>query len=56
MEEENSWKNTCRHTTLTLRDGTVHKAKFKFNSKFGRAASPLSTPPKRDVHEVWSTD
>src|SRR5215217_5707019 len=27
---ENSWKNTCRQLTLTLRDGTVHVAKFKF--------------------------
>src|SRR5215213_7243547 len=26
---ENSWKNTCRQLTLTLRDGTVHVAKFK---------------------------
>ena len=27
---ESSWKNTCRVLTLTLRDGTVHTAKFKF--------------------------
>jgi len=27
---ESSWKNTCRLLTLTLRDGTVHTAKFKF--------------------------
>ena len=27
---ENSWKNTCRQLTVTLRDGTVHSAKFKF--------------------------
>lgn len=27
---ENSWKNTCRLLTVTLRDGTVHSAKFKF--------------------------
>ena len=27
---ENSWKNTCRQLTVTLRDGTVHIAKFKF--------------------------
>ncbi|HSE30632.1 MAG TPA: immunoglobulin-like domain-containing protein, partial [Pyrinomonadaceae bacterium] len=27
---ENSWKNTCRQLTITLRDGTVHTAKFKF--------------------------
>ncbi|HET6979253.1 MAG TPA: immunoglobulin-like domain-containing protein [Pyrinomonadaceae bacterium] len=27
---EKSWKNTCRMLTLTLRDGTVHTAKFKF--------------------------
>lgn len=27
---EGSWKNTCRQLTLTLRDGTVHVAKFKF--------------------------
>jgi hypothetical protein len=27
---ENSWKNTCRQLTVTLRDGTVHTAKFKF--------------------------
>ncbi|HKG62207.1 MAG TPA: immunoglobulin-like domain-containing protein [Pyrinomonadaceae bacterium] len=27
---ESSWKNTCRQLTLTLRDGTVHVAKFKF--------------------------
>ena len=27
---ETSWKNTCRQLTLTLRDGTVHQAKFKF--------------------------
>jgi uncharacterized repeat protein (TIGR01451 family) len=27
---ESSWKNTCRQLTLTLRDGTVHTAKFKF--------------------------
>jgi uncharacterized repeat protein (TIGR01451 family) len=26
---ENSWKNTCRQLTVTLRDGTVHTAKFK---------------------------
>src|SRR5215213_504567 len=27
---EGSWKNTCRQLTVTLRDGTVHIAKFKF--------------------------
>jgi uncharacterized repeat protein (TIGR01451 family) len=27
---ENSWKNTCRQLTLTLADGTVHQAIFKF--------------------------
>jgi uncharacterized repeat protein (TIGR01451 family) len=27
---ESSWKNTCRQVTVTLRDGTVHIAKFKF--------------------------
>jgi len=27
---ETSWKNTCRQLTVTLRDGTVHTAKFKF--------------------------
>jgi len=27
---ENSWKNTCRQLNVTLRDGTVHSAKFKF--------------------------
>ena len=27
---ESSWKNTCRVLTLTLRDGTVHTANFKF--------------------------
>ena len=27
---ENSWKNTCRQLTVTLLDGTVHTAKFKF--------------------------
>ena len=27
---ENSWKNTCRQLTVTLRDGTLHVAKFKF--------------------------
>jgi uncharacterized repeat protein (TIGR01451 family) len=27
---ESSWKNTCRQLTVTLRDGTVHVAKFKF--------------------------
>ena len=27
---ENSWKNTCRQLNVTLRDGTVHTAKFKF--------------------------
>jgi uncharacterized repeat protein (TIGR01451 family) len=27
---ESSWKNTCRQLTMTLRDGTVHVAKFKF--------------------------
>ncbi|HKU74705.1 MAG TPA: PxKF domain-containing protein, partial [Pyrinomonadaceae bacterium] len=27
---EKSWKNTCRQLTLTLRDGTVHIANFKF--------------------------
>lgn len=27
---ESSWKNTCRLLTVTLRDGTVHQAKFKF--------------------------
>jgi hypothetical protein len=26
---ENSWKNTCRQLTVTLRDGTVHVAIFK---------------------------
>jgi uncharacterized repeat protein (TIGR01451 family) len=27
---ETSWKNTCRQLTVTLRDGTVHVAIFKF--------------------------
>jgi uncharacterized repeat protein (TIGR01451 family) len=27
---ESSWKNTCRVLTITLRDGTVHTANFKF--------------------------
>jgi uncharacterized repeat protein (TIGR01451 family) len=27
---EKAWKNTCRQLTLTLRDGTVHIANFKF--------------------------
>ncbi len=27
---ESSWKNTCRQLTVTLRDGTVHIASFKF--------------------------
>lgn len=27
---ESSWKNTCRQLTVTLRDGTVHIAYFKF--------------------------
>ena len=27
---ESSWKNTCRQLTVTLRDGTVHTAVFKF--------------------------
>jgi len=27
---DSAWKNTCRQLTLTLRDGTVHTAKFKF--------------------------
>jgi hypothetical protein len=27
---ESGWKNTCRQLTLTLRDGTVHQANFKF--------------------------
>jgi hypothetical protein len=27
---ESSWKNTCRQLNVTLRDGTVHVAKFKF--------------------------
>jgi len=27
---ENSWKKTCRQLNVTLRDGTVHSAKFKF--------------------------
>jgi hypothetical protein len=27
---EASWKNTCRQLTVTLRDGTVHVASFKF--------------------------
>jgi uncharacterized repeat protein (TIGR01451 family) len=27
---ESSWKNTCRQLTVTLRDGTVHTALFKF--------------------------
>ena len=27
---ENSWKNTCRQLTVTLRDGTIHTALFKF--------------------------
>ena len=27
---DSSWKNTCRLLTITLRDGTVHTAKFKF--------------------------
>lgn len=27
---EASWKNTCRQLTVTLRDGTIHMANFKF--------------------------
>jgi uncharacterized repeat protein (TIGR01451 family) len=27
---DSSWKNTCRQLTVTLRDGSVHTAKFKF--------------------------
>lgn len=27
---DSTWKNTCRQLTVTLRDGTVHVAKFKF--------------------------
>ena len=27
---ESSWKNTCRQLSVTLKDGTVHTAKFKF--------------------------
>lgn len=27
---ENSWKNTCRQLTVTLKDGTIHLANFKF--------------------------
>jgi len=27
---DSSWKNTCRQLTVTLRDGTVHVAYFKF--------------------------
>ena len=27
---ESSWKNTCRQLDITLLDGTVHSAKFKF--------------------------
>ena len=27
---DSSWKNTCRQLSVTLRDGTVHQAKFKF--------------------------
>ena len=27
---ENSWKNTCRQLVITLNDGTVHVANFKF--------------------------
>jgi len=27
---DSSWKGTCRQLTVTLRDGTVHVAKFKF--------------------------
>jgi hypothetical protein len=27
---ETSWKNTCRQLSVTLRDGTVHQASFKF--------------------------
>ncbi|HET6854496.1 MAG TPA: immunoglobulin-like domain-containing protein [Pyrinomonadaceae bacterium] len=27
---ETTWKNTCRQLTVTLRDGTVHQANFKF--------------------------
>jgi len=27
---DSAWKNTCRQLTVTLRDGTVHIAKFKF--------------------------
>lgn len=27
---DSSWKNTCRQLTVTLADGTVHTAKFKF--------------------------
>lgn len=27
---DSAWKNTCRQLTVTLRDGTVHTAKFKF--------------------------
>ena len=29
-KSESSWKNTCRQLTVTLRDGTVHVAIFKF--------------------------
>ncbi len=27
---ENVWKNTCRQLTVKLRDGTVHRASFRF--------------------------
>jgi hypothetical protein len=27
---ENSWAGTCRQLVLTLNDGTVHTANFKF--------------------------
>jgi hypothetical protein len=27
---ESSWTNTCRQLTVTLKDGTVHQANFKF--------------------------
>ena len=49
---ENSWKNTCRQLNVTLRDGTVHSAKFKFNHK--RCGDGRRQPPPAslvNVHE-----
>ncbi len=31
MKTEKAWANTCRTLTVTLTDGTSHKASFKFN-------------------------